>query len=154
VKEFKSEISMNKLKSVLVLCSLILATHVLQLPQAYSSDVTAAQVNGTWRSKTGTFKVWALGKQRLQVEFFGVYEYKTSAGPMANTGEGSGTAFIEGDTATFRPEGSDEDCKIIMKFREGKLIVDQEGGCGFGLNVTANGTYKKVSSGKPRFGEG
>jgi hypothetical protein len=148
---------MNKLKPVLVLCSLILSAHVLQLPQAYSSEqkiVTAAQVNGTWRRKTGTFKVWALGKQRLQVEFFGVYEYKTSAGPMANTGEGSGIAFIEGDTATFKPEGSDEDCKITMKFREGKLIVEQEGGCGFGQNVTTDGTYKKVSSGKPRFGEG
>ena len=93
---------MNKLKSVFVLCGLIFSTHVLPLPQAYSSGqkiVTAAEVNGTWRSKTGTFKVWALGKQRLQVEFFGVYEYKTSAGPMAKTGEGSGTAFIEGDTA-------------------------------------------------------
>ena len=145
---------MNRLKSVLVLCSLILPTQVFLLPQAYSSDVTAAQANGTWRSKTGTFKVWALGKQRLQVEFFGVYEYKTSAGPMANTGEGSGIAFIEGDTATFKPDGSEEDCKITMKFREGKLRVEQEGGCGFGLNVTANGTYKKVSSGRPRFGEG
>jgi hypothetical protein len=154
VKEFKSEISMNRLKSVLVLCGLILSTQVFLLLQAYSSDVTAAQVNGTWRSKTGTFKVWALGKQRLQVEFFGVYEYKTSAGPMANTGEGSGIAFIEGDTATFKPDGSEEDCKITMRFREGKLIVEQEGGCGFGLNVTANGTYKRVSSGRPRFGEG
>jgi hypothetical protein len=105
-KNSKSELSMNKLKSVLVLCSLILATHVLQLPQAYSSDVTATQVNGTWSSKTGTFKVWALGKQRLQVEFSGVYEFKSSAGPTANTGEGSGIAFIEGDTPTFKPEGS------------------------------------------------
>ena len=143
---------MNQLKSVLVLCILILSTHVL-LPQAYSSDVTAAQVNGTWNSKTGTFKVWALGKQRLQVEFSGVYEFKSSAGPTANTGEGSGIAFIEGDTAIFKPEGSYEDCKITMKFREGKLIVEQEGECGFGQNVTANGTYKKVSSEKPKFGE-
>jgi hypothetical protein len=152
VTKFKSAIGM--LTSVLVLCSLILATHVMQLPQAYSSDVTAVQVNGTWRSKTGTFKVWALGKQRLQVEFFGVYECKTSAGPLANTGEGSAIVFIEGDTATFKPEESDEDCKITMKFSEGKRIVEQEGGCGFGNNVTANGTCKKVSSEKPRFGEG
>ena len=143
---------MNQLKSVLVLCILTLSTHVL-LPQAYSSDVTAAQVNGIWSSKTGTFKVWALGKQRLQVEFSGVYEFKSSAGPTANTGEGSGVAFIEGDTATFKPEGSYEECKITMKFRGGKLIVEQEGECGFGQNVTANGTYKKVSSEKPKFGE-
>ena len=95
---------MNKLKSVLVFCSLILLAHVLQVPQAYSSDVTAAQVNGTWSTKTGTFKVWALGKQRLQVEFSGVYDFMTSAGPMAHTSECSGIAFIEGDTATFKPE--------------------------------------------------
>src|SRR4029453_18070744 len=59
-------------------------------------SVTAAQVNGTWKTKGGEFKIWALGKQRLQVEFSGVYEYKTAQGPMANEGEGSGIAMIEG----------------------------------------------------------
>jgi hypothetical protein len=93
-----------------------------------------------------------LGKQRLQVEFSEVYEYKTESGPMANTGEGSGIAYIEEDTATFKPEGSEEGCKIIMKFMEGKLIVEQGGECGFGQNVTANGIYSKVSSVKPKFG--
>jgi hypothetical protein len=89
----------------------------------------------------------------LQVEFFGVYEYTREAELMANTGEGSGIAFIEQDTAVFKPERSDADCKIIMKFREGKLIVEQEGECGFGHNVKATGTYEKVSSQRPRFGE-
>ena len=28
-------------------------------------SVTAAQVNGTWKTKGGEFKTWALGKQRL-----------------------------------------------------------------------------------------
>jgi hypothetical protein len=68
-------------------------------------SVTAAQVNGTWKTKYGEFKIWALGKQRLQVEFSGVYEYKTPKGPMANEGEGSGIATIEGDTAIFNPMG-------------------------------------------------
>src|SRR5882724_2869963 len=40
-------------------------------------SVTAAQVNGTWKTEGGEFKIWALGKQRLQVEFSGVYECKT-----------------------------------------------------------------------------
>ena len=113
--------------------------------------VTAAQVNGTWRYKTNSFKVWALGQQKLRVEFLGTYEYKTPAGLMANTGSGSGIAFIEGDTATFKPEGADEDCKITMKFKLGKMIVEQEGGCGFGHNVDASGTYRKISRGKPKF---
>jgi hypothetical protein len=41
----------------------------------------------------------------------------------------------------------------MMKFTGGKLIVKQEGGCGFGHNVMADGAYRKVSSRKPKFGE-
>jgi len=148
---------MKILTSLILLFNTIPFLSFLEVPFALASAqniVTASQVNGTWRNKTGTFKVWALGKQRLKVEFLGVYEYKTPDGPMANTGEGSGIAFIEGDTATFKPEGSDEECKIIMVFKEGKLKVEQEGGCGFGHNVRADGTYKKVSSVKPKYGEG
>jgi len=115
-------------------------------------NVTAAQVNGTWKTKGGEFKICALGKQRLQVEFSGVYEYKTQHGPTANEGEGSGVATIEGDTAIFKPEGAEEECQITLKFTGGKLVVTQTGICGFGHNVSAEGTYKKVSSKKPKFG--
>ena len=114
-------------------------------------SVTAAQVNGTWKTKGGEFKIWALGKQRLQVEFSGVYEYKTPQGPTANVGEGSGIATIEGDTAIFKPEGAEEECRITLKFTGGKLVVTQTGICGFGHNVSAEGTYRKVSSNKPKF---
>jgi hypothetical protein len=115
-------------------------------------SVTAAQVNGIWKTKGGEFKIWALGKQRLEVEFSGVYEYETPQGPMANQGEGSGIATIEGDTAIFKPEGSEEQCQITLKFAGSKLVVTQTGICGFGHNVSAEGTYKKVSSKKPKFG--
>ena len=114
-------------------------------------SVTAAQVNGTWKTKGGEFKIWALGKQRLQVEFSGVYEYKTPQGPSANEGEGSGIATIEGDTAVFKPEGAEEECRITLKFSGSKLVVTQTGICGFGHNVSAEGTYKKISSKKPKF---
>ena len=115
------------------------------------SDVTAAQVNGRWETKGGEFKIWALGQQKLQIEFSGSYEYKSPAGSMANTGEGSGIARIEGDTAIFKPEGAEDECKITLKVTRGKLVVTQTGVCGFGNNVTAEGTYKKVSAKKPKF---
>lgn len=140
--------------------SLCLITILILVPPsevASSPDqkvVTAAQVNGTWKSRGNTFSVWALGQQRLQVEFVGVYEYKTPDGPMANTGTGSGIARIEGDTAIFKPEGlGDEECKITMKFTKGRLVVEQEGICGFGHRVYATGTYRKTSRAKPKFGE-
>ena len=115
--------------------------------------VTAAQVNGTWKSKNGTFKILALGNQKLKVEFSGIYEYKSPQGPTANFGEGSGIAVINGDTAIFKPADSDEECRITMVFAKGRLEVEQEGVCGFGNNVTARGIYRKVSSQKPKFEE-
>jgi hypothetical protein len=117
--------------------------------------VTAAQVNGTWQYRGSFFHIWALGQQKLKIEFEGTYQYKTPSGPMVNTGIGSGIAKIEGDTAIFRPTeiGEDEECKITMRFTRGKLIVKQEGICGFGHNVVAAGTYRRISRAKPKFGE-
>ena len=72
------------------------ATSVVMVLADSNKSVTAAQVNGTWKTKYGEFKIWALGQQRLQIEFSGVYEYKTPQRPSANEGEGSGIATIEG----------------------------------------------------------
>ena len=125
---------------------------LLLLTTTVHADVTAAQVNGTWKYRENEFKIWALGQQKLQIEFSGIYEYKTGDGERtANTGEGSAIAKIEGDTAIFKPDGAEDECKITLNFTHGKLVVTQNGICGFGFNVTAEGTYKKISSGKPKF---
>jgi len=131
------------------LWALCLATASIVTAQAdRDKSVTAAQVNGTWKTKGAEFKIWALGQQR---QFSGVYEYKTPQGPTANEGEGSGVATIDGDTAIFKPEGAEEECQITLRFTGGKLVVTQTGICGFGHNVSAAGTYKKVSAKKPKF---
>ena len=140
---------MRKAWKIWGLC--LAAASIVTAQAGKDSSVTAAQVNGTWKTKWSEFKIWALGQQRLQIEFSGVYEYKTSQGPSANTGEGSGIATIEGDTATFKPEDAEEECRITLKFAGNKLVVTQTGICGFGHNVTAAGTYKKVSAKKPKF---
>ena len=144
---------MENITKTLLLCSIavLLSPPKPQVVAPRQTIVSAAQVNGTWRSKNGNFKVWALGNQRLRVEFSGTYEYSSPAGPMANTGMGDGTAFITGNTAIFRPEGTDDECKITMTFDRARLVVKQEGSCGFGLNVTADGTYRRVSRRKPTF---
>jgi hypothetical protein len=126
-----------------------LSPNVAQQPQV----VTAAQVNGTWQSKFGSFKILALGKRRLKVQFEGEYLYRLADGTqMAHTGIGDGIAMIEGNEATFKPEGAEDGCEIRMKFLKGKLEVKQEGICGFGHNVSAEGTYRRISSRKPKFG--
>jgi hypothetical protein len=120
-----------------------------------AGPVTAAEMNGTWKTKGGNeFKVWKIGKEMLRIEFFGVFRYDSATGPTANTGEGQGVASLEGDTAKFKPDGTEDDCAITLKFSRDKLVVTQTGTCGFGFNVTAEGTYKKVSSREPKFDSG
>jgi len=122
---------------------------------AVAGPVTAAEMNGTWKTKGGNeFKVWKIGKEMLRIEFFGVFRYDLATGPTANTGEGQGVASLEGDTAKFKPDGTEDDCAITLKFSRDKLVVTQTGTCGFGFNVTAEGTYKKVSSREPKFDSG
>jgi|SRR5215213_3969486 len=133
----------------------------LALPQSNVSQqpkvVTAAQVNGTWEyrfrnSRSGTIKILALGKQRLKVEFIGLYTYPLPDGTNnVNTGEGQSIAIIEGTQATFKPDEAEEECLITMRFTKGVLEVDQKGACRFGLNVTLAGTYRRVSSRRPKF---
>jgi hypothetical protein len=140
---------MQKTWKVWALC--LAAVSIVTARADSNKSVTAAQVNGTWKTRYGEFKIWALGQQRLQIEFSGVYEYKTPQGPSANEGEGSGIPTIDGDTAIFKPEGAEEECGITLKFTGSKLVVTQTGICGFGHNVSAAGTYKRVSARKPKF---
>ena len=44
-------------------------------------------------------------------------------------------------------------CKLTFSLKDKDLVVKQDGLCGFGLNVFANGTYKKVSP-PPELGQG
>jgi hypothetical protein len=81
------------------------------------------------------------------------YEYKSAAGPMANVGEAFGEADIENDVATFHPPDT-QDCTITIKFLPGnkiKVSEDHTLNCGFGLNVSSEGTYRRIRAGKPKF---
>ncbi len=115
--------------------------------------VTAAEANGTYRSGRNEIKILALGHNRLRIQVNLTYEYKSQAGPMANVGEATGEATIENDTATFHPPDT-ENCTITIKFLRGKKIrvsEDRTINCGFGLNVSSEGTYAKIKGGKPKF---
>ena len=112
--------------------------------------VTAAQANGLYRYYRNEFRILALGHNKLEVQFNG--EWMTRGG-YPNIGEARGEATIEGNVATFVP-GDTTECKITIKFLRNRLEVTQEGfdaACGFGHNVMATGTYRKVRGGKPKF---
>jgi hypothetical protein len=117
-------------------------------------SVNDAEATGTYRDAKGNseIRVLALGQGKLKVQLALVYEYQSGEGPMANLGDASGEATIENDIAVFVPEGAGN-CKITMTFLpNGKLKVGQQGEeCGFGHNVRAEGTFRKISDHKPKF---
>ncbi|HLR04265.1 MAG TPA: hypothetical protein VK117_00515 [Pyrinomonadaceae bacterium] len=119
-------------------------------PPAKHEIVTAAQANGVYRYYQSEFRILALGHNKLKVQFDGIY-MTVSRSP--NMGYASGEATIAGNVATFVPADT-QGCKITMTFLPGKLKVTQDGSdadCGFGHNVYATGTYRKIRSGKPKF---
>ncbi len=129
------------------LCSLLCGIAV----QAQNSKVvTAAQANGVYRYYDSEFRILALGQNKLKVQFDGIYH---TLAKSVNMGSAMGEATIDGDVATFKPPDFDQ-CKITLVFLPGKLKVTQDGSdadCGFGHNVNATGTYRKIRSGKPKF---
>lgn len=111
--------------------------------------VTATKVNGTWRNGKDEIKILSVGHRKLKVEYSGIFIYKYKGDPIANMGEAKGFGLINGTTANFT-DAKKPNCKMILDFVGKKLNVTNNG-CVFGLNVTAKGTYKKISSKKPKF---
>ena len=110
----------------------------------------AAQINGVYRYSHNEFRILALRHHKLKVQFKGQW---MSINDSRHTGDAIGEAIIEGNVATFIPSDRTK-CRITMTFRANKLIVEQEGSdvdCGFGANVMARGTYRRVKAGKPKF---
>ena len=133
---------------------IVLLNPFFRTPQAQSRNgpaVTAVQIDGLYKYRRNDFRVLALGHHKLKVQFNG--EWMTRGG-YPNIGEAMGEATIVGNVATFIP-GYTTKCKITMKFlAHNKMVVLQEGldaDCGFGHNVMASGTYRRVRAGKPKF---
>ncbi len=110
---------------------------------------------GTYKYKSGgavnEISVQELEGNKLRVKLYASYEYRVNGNMNVNVGEAKGVATLDGNMAALVPEDT-ENCEITLKFSGNKIIVKarDESNCGFGLNVTANGTYTKTS-GKPNF---
>ena len=119
-------------------------------PPQKQKIVTAAQANGVYRYYDSEFRILALGNHKLKVQFDGIY---MTLSKSPNMGYAMGEAIIDGNVATFKPDDS-QPCTINIVFLPGKIKVSQDGSdaeCGFGHNVYATGTYRKIRGGKPKF---
>lgn len=141
------------MKSLIALFAFVIVSFVL--PPATSAQnpkiVTAKQANGVYRSYDNEIRILALGRNKLRVQFDGIYR---TISKSVNTGYAEGEATIEGNVALLEIPDFGA-CKITMVFlRNNRLKVTQDGDspdCGFGHNVRADGTYRKIRGGKPKF---
>ncbi len=128
---------------------------------AQRKAASAAEVTGTFKltsdaNRSSEFKILALGKGNLKVEFFTALKLGPNGDARGNTANGIGVAIITSDFATFTPDGQEPDaCNITIKFvKLGQIKVTQEGDCGFiSDTITTAGTYKRTSAAKPKFTE-
>ena len=101
---------------------------------------------------TGTYKMeekGAAGLVLVQQTANGRIKFYLNATYRMNVGEVSGEVPLNGNAASYADK--DNDCALSFKFAPGRLILAQDGVCGMGLNVTASGTYKRVSAAPPKF---
>lgn len=108
--------------------------------------ITATEATGTYRDGKSEIKLLSTGPGTLKVDMKIVQ-------PL-DDGSASGEATIKGDVATFVPPDT-EGCAITMTFlADGSLKVESNArpvDCGFGRKAPPDGTYRKVSSAKPKF---
>lgn len=151
------------LSAVFAVVVLMFASSIA-VAQKSRPSVSGTEVTGTfqmnfigkkYKGLTNDLMIQALGGGKLRVAFDLIYPYTLQNGEISvNMGQIDGEATITGDTAVYQSSEFGP-CKITIKFvRFGEVKVTQNGSdadCGFGHNVFAAGTYKKVSGKKPKF---
>ena len=101
---------------------------------------------------TGTYKMkddGAAGEALIQQSGNDRIKFYINATYRMNTGELSGEIPLSGNAATCVDK--EFDFTVSFNFASGSLVLNQDGSCGMGLNVSAGGTYKRVSSSPPKF---
>ena len=90
---------------------------------AQRKAVSAAEVTGTFSltsdsGRSSEFKIFALGRGNLKVEFFTALKLGPNGDARGNTASGSGIAIITADTATFTPDDQEPNgCSITNQIR-------------------------------------
>lgn len=119
-----------------------------------AAEQTTANVTGTYEltdgGRSNELKVQQSARDQITVQFEGTGEFKSQAGPMANTGMiGPITLKLDGSRAILTNPDA-EGCRIVLTFSDAKLTAQQnENDCGLPSAVYAGGNYRRTSSKDP-----
>lgn len=117
--------------------------------QRVKKRVQETSITGTYKYGLNTLEVLGLPDHQARIMFNGFWPNDNKRVESRNVGSFDETVPIKGRTAVIKPKYGDDDCSITLEFSTSRVVVTQGGyRCGFGFNVEADGTYRKVS-GKP-----
>jgi len=117
--------------------------------QKSSKRIAVRSVTGSYRYVLNTLDVLELPDHKVRISFSGYWPNDHKRVETRNVGGFDEIVPLNGRTAVVNPEYSDE-CAITLRFKSNRVEVTQEGyRCGFGFNVEAEGSYRKVSSKPP-----
>jgi len=123
-----------------------------QKPKPSGRTPATTSVTGKYKNVINELEVLELPGHKVRIRFLGVYPNDHSKVETRNMGAFDETVTLNQHKATVKLQFGDEPCLIHIEFRATRAIVSTDGsglGCGFGFNVEADGTYRKVSSKPP-----
>jgi hypothetical protein len=110
-----------------------------------SNTADATALTGTYlMGQNGTLEVVQLAKGSIKFSLNVALVVNLKTGDV-RSGDAAGVVPLKGVVAAYT-DPDDNECKITMTFGRTKAVVSQAGTCGFGLNVSADGTYMKVGN--------
>jgi hypothetical protein len=156
-----SDVKNNSPQLISILALTLLGTvSAVATPQRAKISVKADSITGHYREKFSgdTLDVKLLPGGKIKID---LNAYYPSANPSPearpggpNIGETTATFPIKNGFATYSTEEFGGKCKITFAFSPNKVEIKQDedtiGCCGYGMNVNASGTYKKLSN-RPKF---
>jgi uncharacterized protein len=118
---------------------------------AMSAPAKSGDFTGTYKMEEGGAEgvEGVEGVVLVQQTANGRIKFYINATYRMNTGELSGEVPLTGDAANYVDK--ELDCTLSFNFVAGSLVLNQDGVSGMGLNVSATGTYKRLSSAPPKF---
>jgi hypothetical protein len=122
-----------------------------QTPSATKAKPTG-NVTGHYRLRHEEFRnridVQQLPGARVKFDLLALWVSHYNPENVHN-GTAQGIVRMENGIAIYEADG----CKLKIEFLPNKIRITQseDGDCGFGANVTATGTYRKIDNRKPKF---
>lgn len=111
-----------------------------------SAHGAASSLTGAYsRPDASTLDIQMLPKSRIKFHLVALWSSRFNR-DAPHTGEVSGIVPLRAHRAVYKTSGG----LIIMNFSGGRIFVVQKGDIpDFGMNVRADGVYRKSASGKP-----